>query len=227
MNCPDCRDRLQQWLDARGRDPGASSEPPPLCPACAEWAAAARRLDHGLRLLTPPAPPPLLAGRIVAQVAAERRFRRYRVLFAAGAVAAAATLLLAVWHAQVAAPRPSHGPDARPVAKAPDAPPVEPAPADRVTIQDSVTAAGSAVASLTTRTAGETVEKTKVLLPVVPDPSLSKLDLPPALEPPTRSLREAGEGVSALEPVADSARRAVGLFVRDLSPAEAAPKTGF
>jgi hypothetical protein len=89
-----------------------------------------------------------------------------------------------------------------------------------------VSAAGAAVASLTTRTAGETVERTKVLLPAV-EPSLGKFDLPPALDEPTRSLRGAGEGVTALEPVADSARRAVGLFVRDLSPVEAAPKTGF
>ena len=42
------------------------------------------------------------------------------------------------------------------------------------------------------------------------------------------SLRETGESVTAgLEPVADSARRAVGLFFRELPPMEANPKTGF
>ena len=67
MNCPDCRDRLQQWFDARTRDAASPGEPPALCPACAEWAAAARRLDRGLRLLTPPTPPPYLTDRIVAR----------------------------------------------------------------------------------------------------------------------------------------------------------------
>ena len=101
MNCPDCRDRLQQWLDGRTRD-GATTpgEAPALCPACVEWAAAARRLDRGLRLLNPPAPPPLLADRIVARLRARRRWRRYRLLFAAGVAAVAATLLLAVWQSR-------------------------------------------------------------------------------------------------------------------------------
>ena len=68
--------------------------------------------------------------------------------------------------------------------------------------------AGSAVASLTTRTADETVAKTKVLLPVVVDPSLGKVELTSSVEPAARSLRETGESMTAgLEPVADSARR--------------------
>ena len=98
MNCPDCRDRLQQWLDARTREAATTpGEPPALCPACSEWGAAARRLDRGLRLLAPPAPPAFLTGRIVAQVAAERRRRRTRLFMATGIAAAAATLLLGVW----------------------------------------------------------------------------------------------------------------------------------
>ena len=89
--------------------------------------------------------------------------------------------------------------------------------------------AGSAVAALTTRTADETVAKTKVLMPVMTDPSLAALDLDPSpLDPSARSLRDAGEGVTAgLEPVTDSARRAVGLFLRELPPMDAHPKTGF
>ena len=222
MNCPDCRDRLQQWLDARTREAATTpGEPPALCPACAEWGAAARRLDRGLRLLAPPTPPAFLTSRIVAQVAAERRRRRMRRFLAAGAAAAAATLLLGVWirlHRENPVPAPSPEPPA--LVQAPEPP--------RATLRDSVTEAGSAVAALTTRTADETVANTKSLLPVVTDPTPGKIDLGPPPEPPARSLRETGEGVTAgLAPVADSARRAVGLFLRELPPMEAHPKTGF
>ena len=144
MNCPDCRDRLQQWLDARTREAATTpGEPPALCPACAEWGAAARRLDRGLRLLAPPTPPAFLTSRIVARVAAERRRRRMRRFLAVG----------------VARPRP------RPCSSAcgyvfigrirsrPDRPtlgagPGHPEP-PRATLRDSVTEAGSAVAALT------------------------------------------------------------------------------
>ena len=105
----------------------------------------------------------------------------------------------------------------------------EPAPGPPpTTLRDSMTEAGSAVASLTSRTADETLAKTQGLLPVVTDPSLNALDLGPPLDPQARSLREAGEGVTAgLEPVADSARRAVGLFFRELPPMDTPAKTGF
>ena len=69
--------------------------------------------------------------------------------------------------------------------------------------------------------------KTTTLIPMMVDPSLGKFDLEAPLDPPARSLREAGEGVSVgLEPVADSARRVVGLFLRELPPMDAAPRGG-
>ena len=84
------------------------------------------------------------------------------------------------------------------------------------------------MAALTTRTADETVAKTKGLLPVVTDPIPDKIDPETPTDRPARSLSETGEGVTAgLAPVADSARRAVGLFLRELPPMEARPKTGF
>ena len=220
MNCPDCRDRLQQWFDAR--TPNAA--PPALCSACAEWSAAAGRLDHGLRLLTVPAPPADLADHIIRQVRARRRRRRTRLLFTAGIVAAAATALLAVWFGFPVF-KPTTPIVIPPIAhKAPE--PEPPVPA--VNLRDSVAQAGSAVASLTSRTADETVAKTKVLLPVVVDPSLGKVDLASTVEPTARSLRETGESVTAgLAPVADSARRAVGLFFRELPSMEANPRTGY
>ncbi len=226
MNCPDCRERLQQWLDARTREAAVTpDEPPALCPACSEWGAAARRLDRGLRLLALPTPPAFLTGRIVARVAAERRRRRMHLYLTTGIAAAAATLLLGVW-LRLPRENPVPVPSPRPptLAQAPEPPP-EPS---RATLRDSVAEAGSAVAALTTRTADETVAKTKGLLPVVTDPTLGKIDLEPPPDPSARSLRETGEGVTAgLAPVADSARRAVGLFLRELPPMDAHPKTGF
>lgn len=221
MNCPDCRDRLQQWLDARTREAATTpGEPPALCPACAEWGAAARRFDRGLRLLAPPTPPAFLTGRIVAQVAVGRRRRRTRQFLAAG-VAVAAALLFGVWlrlHRDNPIPAPS--PEPPTLAQAPEPP--------RASLRDSVTEAGSAVAALTTRTADETVANTKSLLPVVTDPTPGNIEPGPPHDPPARSLRETGEGVTAgLAPVADSARRAVGLFLRELPPMETHPKTGF
>ena len=224
MTCPACRDRLQQWLDARPGQAASVPGEPALCPACGDWAAAARRLDRGLRLLPRPSAPWGLADRIVAQIAAERRFRRYRLLFVAGIAATAATLILALWHGlHGSALPPAPVPVPAPMVQTHDPSPIP----TQTTLRDSMAEASSAFASLTTRTTDETVEKTKILLPAV-DPSLGKLDLPSSLDPSARSLRQTGEGVSAgLEPVADSARRAVGLFLRELPPMDGAPKTGF
>ena len=80
------------------------------------------------------------------------------------------------------------------------------------------------MAALTNHTAGETVESTRWLVPKVSAPELPKVDLE-SIEPATGPLREAGEGVSAgLEPVTNSARRAFGLFLRELPPMDEAPK---
>jgi len=216
--CPDCRDRLQQWFDAR--TPGAA---PPVCPACAEWGAAAVRLDCGLRLLAAPVPPAYLTDRIIARLRA--RHRRVRLVFTAGLVAAAATVLLAVWQSfpfGAFSRPPTVVPHA--IVRAPEPEPSVPS----VNLRDSVAQAGSAMASLTSRTADETVAKTKGLLPVVVDASPGKRDSQPSAGAPARSLRDTGESVTAgLEPVADSARRAVSLFFRELPPMEANPKAGF
>src|SRR5260370_41476734 len=87
------------------------------------------------------------------------------------------------------------------------------------TLDQDVEEAGSALAALTRRAAGETLDQSRRLLsdmtPAVrPDEALQ-----PPPEPPTQSLREAGQGVSSgLEPMASSARRAVNLFLRDFQP---------
>jgi hypothetical protein len=97
-------------------------------------------------------------------------------------------------------------------------------PPPSASLRDSVAEAGSAVTSLTRRTADETVGQGQLLLPLLasarqlPEPSPA-----PILPPPVGSLREAGDGMSAsLEPVTASARRAFDLFLREV-PAVAPP----
>ena len=72
--------------------------------------------------------------------------------------------------------------------------------------------------SLTNRTADEVVASTRKLLPSVPAPTFPTLDpMGPIVEPPGRSLVQAGRAVAdGLEPVASSARRAFDLFLRDV-----------
>jgi hypothetical protein len=96
-------------------------------------------------------------------------------------------------------------------------------------LSESVAQAGEALTALTRRTADETVGSTRLLWPVVatPPPMEEPGELPPALSPAARSWREAGQGLSSgLEPVTDSARRALGLFLRDIPDMAPADKSG-
>jgi hypothetical protein len=112
-----------------------------------------------------------------------------------------------------------------------DSPPVSvagrenPAP-ETPSTRESVTEAGEAVASLSRRASEETMEQTRLLWPVAAAPlSFEGIDLQTPLEPPAQSLREAGQNVSSgLEPVTNSARRAVNLFWRELPPVEPGKK---
>ncbi len=211
MNCRAFRELLQRRLDGAATDPAALDGHRKECPQCAGLAAAADRLAAGLPHLAPPAPPPDMTARVVGRVLQDRRARRQRRRrwASAGTLAVAASLLLAiglrVW-------RPG-GPDAPPQ---PAPPPVAQAPAEAATIHESVAEARSAVEALASRTAEEAVARTKGLLPGLGRSPLEPMDVGPPLEAP---LREAGQNVSAgLEPVADFSRRAVGQFLRDLSP---------
>jgi hypothetical protein len=213
MNCRAFHDFVQQRLD------GVVAEPPDgfdehrrACPACAALDGAAGRLAEGLRLLAPPAPPPDLAARVAARVARKRLARPRRRRRVVVPLAVAACLLVAIgtrlwWSRPPAGSRP--GAEPGPVTKK-----QEP-PADPVDLRESVAEAGEAVVSLTSRTAGEAVDRTRWLWPEAPP---TPTPAPPR-EPPARALREAGAGLSAgLDPMTDSARRAVDLFLRDLPP---------
>jgi hypothetical protein len=220
MNCDTAHDLLQQSLD------GMLIESPEWlahlrdCADCRALAAAGRRLQEGLHLLAVPQPPADLAMRIAETVRLDRQRerRRTRRRWAVG-LALAAGLLIALasrfdWRGR---PTGTESQPSLPVVKNPPAPQTKPAP----TLRESAAELGEVFAALTSQTADETVEQTRRLVPNVPSPLWDGFDIRPSVEAPTRPLREAGEGVSeGFEPVATSARRAVGLFLRDLPPME-------
>jgi hypothetical protein len=237
MKCPEFQDRWQRRLD--GERPAVAPDAEQHlaeCPDCRRLEAAARRLEAALRVLPPPeAPSAGLTDRIVAAVLDDRRARlrfRRRVQFVASL--AASLLLIAAGYAYFRSHQePTHPAGPAPVVQGPHVPDGAEPPARAATpsLDDSVAAAGSAVISLTKRTAGETVDETRILLPrTLPSPALvDRRVLPRDLVAgrPAQSLQETGQGMaSGLEPVTTSARRAVDLFLNELPPMESGQKPG-
>ena len=190
---PAWQNLLQEYFD------GDRSDVPALPESSADREAL-HRLLAGMARLAPPAPPADLAARITASLNQEaRRHRRWRFAPAAGLVVAASLLLLIgtrlSWPVR-------------------EVPPTTTAVVRAEPFRDSLGRAGSALSSLTTRSAETTVENTSSLLPLVNAPSMPAM---PTLEPPLEPFVEASAGVSTgLAPVTDSAQRAVRLFLRDL-----------
>lgn len=218
MNCEVAQELLQQSLD------GTLIESPEWlahlrhCADCRALASAGRRLQDGLRLLTAPVPAADLAQRIAECVRLDHRARRRARQRWAVSLALAAGLLLALglrldWRGR-SPERVEKTPE--PVAKNLAAPREKAAP----TLRESAAELGEVFAALSNQTAEETVGQTRRWASNVPSPALPKVDLT-AMGPPAHPFLEAGEGVSeGLEPVTTSARRAVGLFLRELPPME-------
>ena len=199
---PRWQDQLQEFLDGEGRGV-------PIAPSARDRDAV-ERLVNGLDRLTPPAPPADLGIRITARLQAEardrHRWQRSRFAPLIGLVAAASLLLFLGFRL------------ASPVRDVPT-------PPDTLTqtepFRDSIGRAGTALASLTTQTAETTVENSSSLFPLVSPQALPTM---PTIEPNVEPFREATTGVSTgLEPVTDSARRAVRLFMRDLPVVRSTP----
>jgi hypothetical protein len=223
MNCARAHDLLQQSLD------GAWIESPEWlahlreCADCRALASAGRCLQDGLRQRVAPLPPPDLGTRIVECMLRDRRTARRRVRrYCVAGFALAAGLLIALmlrfdWRRPTSA---IQNLPTEPVTKNAPIPAEKPSP----TLRESAAELGELFASLTNQTADETLGQTRYWVANVPSPALPKVELS-TLETPTRPLREAGEGVSeGLEPVTTSARRAVGLFLRELPPMETEAK---
>jgi hypothetical protein len=224
MNCFEFHQLLQLRLDGEVFDRRGWDRHIGECAECRLRDLAVQQLEAGLQRHRPCAPPPSLAGRIADQILAEQRvIRRYRRGLATAALVAASLVLAAYAGTNWLWPR-QHGvaPSEPGVARVPPAATV-PAPSfDR-----SVEEAGVALVGLVGRTAGETVDTSRFLLPgSMPGTSAAGFWQAP-LEPPVQSLREAGQGVSqGLEPVATSARRAVNLFFGEIKPSKSERKSG-
>ncbi len=219
MNCSLAHEWLQRSLDGESVD----ESPRWLahlreCPDCAVLAEAAQRLRQGLQRWPNPSPPRGLEARIVETIFLDRRRRMRRRWVTGFALAAGIVLALIVrFHGMRLSPSIERVPDES--ASVPLLPKEETAP----TLRDSAAELGEVFTSLTSQTANETVEQTRRWVSQVPSPTLPKVDLLSA-ESTARPLREAGQGVSeGLEPVTNSARRAVGLFLRELPPMDAEP----
>ncbi len=216
MNCTEFQETLNLLLDGQAVDRTAFDQHAAACPQCREWQVAAERLQLGLRLFPSIASPVGLSQRIVSQVLRDRRQRLLRQRSFAWAGALAASLMLALGgyvrlqtsrEAEIAARANVPVPEVEQPATVVAAP----------SLRDSVAEAGNAVVSLTRRTADDTVEQTRFLLTVPIPPMDDATALQETLDTPTRSLREAGQGVSAgLEPITNSARRAFDLFLREV-----------
>lgn len=213
MNCQEFEDLLQRRLDGDLASAADVDEHLTSCPSCRALEVATVRLERGLRALTTEQPPANLAGRIVFDVLSQQRgAQRRRRLALVGSLAAGLLLAFLIGRTWPEATPPAPAPQPELVVKVEQPPAIAP-------LNQSVGEAGSALASLLSRTADETMNQGRMLLPdSVPAPMMVD-DWQPTFESPALPLREAGQGVSAgLEPVASSARRAFNLFLREIPP---------
>jgi len=242
MNCPESQDLWQWRLDGKPpADAAALEEHLAGCSACRELHAAARRWEQVFRAADRPVAPAGLGDRIVDRFLSERRsglrWRRRAVVAAALAACFLGVVALGsrLWFAgprpvpvplPVAKEYPRRDAPSPRLAESEHRPPAGPA---APSLDESVKDAGSALVALTRRTAHETLGQGRLLLPNVSPPmARPRPDLwQQTVEQPALSLREAGAGVSTgLEPVADSARRAVDMFLQEIPPVPPAGRPG-
>jgi hypothetical protein len=154
-----------------------------------------------------PQPAPELTDRIVSSVLFDRRRRQTRRRIVARAAALAAGILVVLF-ASEQRPGQEHKVEPEVIVKGPgETPP---------SLRKTLTQASSAVVESARRQVNEAVSSTLRLVPPV---EALPMDDEWQLEPALRPLQEASQGVAAgLDPVAEKARRAFALFVRDLSP---------
>ena len=228
---PDCaghQESLNRFLDG---DAGAFSRAETVhrvsCPTCQSEHLAARRLQLLLERRDPINLPGDARDRLVAIVMNDRptpwvrRTLVARRVISVLAVAACVTLALAFVVRWAERPRRDVLGPASPSAVA-----LVPKPTP-VTLDGSLTDAGAAIASLTRRTAEQTIEPARKLLASSADATRFNADpLPGTLEPATQSLSEIRQGaVAGFEPVTRSASRAVSMFLREL-PIDGERKSG-
>jgi len=205
--CAAAQEALQRLLDGEAEwDSGEAAGHRASCVACREELTLARTFSR-----TPPAVvvPAELAPRILsASLSAHRRRRIQR--WAAAGLALAASVVIAI--IVLRPPQPVQ-PDPERVVSIPPAKPDPDPPIPQKPLGDSVSEARDAFVSLTKRTATEPRDRISQLMP---EPKLPNgPDAGEGLEP----LADARTGAArSVEPMRDSARRAVNFFLRAADP---------
>jgi hypothetical protein len=225
MNCSEFQDCLQQRLDGDTSADGVEIERHVAgCQSCRELQSAAMRLIRALETQAAAAPPDRMSDQLVSllldEAALQNQARKLWSRRLIGTAAVAACLLVAIalgraWWRTRPGPSPPSA-DAL-VKKEEKSIPQQTGPS--INIRD----AGGTLVALVNRTADETVGQGRVLLPqTISAPTLQvPQDWQSSLDPETQSLRQAQEGVvTGFEPVTGSARRAVNLFLREITPME-------
>ena len=185
------------------------------CADCRDELTLARSMS---RVFAPVVVPSELSARVLkASVSAHRR--RQRIRWAGAALALAASVLIAVIALR---PGPTPSPTPSPIADREPTPVVviplhqqndTPELVKEKPLGESVSEAADAIVSLTRRTASEPKERITVLLPEPRLPGPGQPD--ERLDP----LADAGTGAArSVEPLKDSARRALNFFVRAADP---------
>jgi hypothetical protein len=227
MNCPEQFEYLQKYLDCKqARDwPFELEQHLAGCASCRNLFQAARVLESGLKGLPFPEAAPDLSGRIVAGVLADRKMRLLRRRVYVGLAAAAAVLLaLMPLLNGFFTPAPDNN-TVTPVVVHDPAPPrnkVTPAKEnDKVKPNELSPSLGrqmDEVRSTVAALAGGTKERASSWIHSAAElaPAKNAANMTDPMLDAGQPLLETGSVVSVgLQPVADSAQRAVGYFARE------------
>jgi hypothetical protein len=221
MNCPECADAIQRYLDGDEPVPAVApawQEHLQTCGRCRRDFAAAQALRQGLRELPRPEVPVTLPARLVELVDRDRRFRgRLGWWRNAWILATAASLLAFVGYNLIPRETPPN-----PVGPLVDNKQVSPEPkkADAAPRTEDATKAVTALAQSVQENSSAPLS---VLLnhanPLERTPKVAQIDAEP-LEPAmqaAQSLRSAGRSMAeTFEPMANSARQAALFFAREI-----------
>ncbi len=177
------------------------------CDDCRVLADSARSLTKGCDLLSRSTTPRDFAADVIPAIIAERRRERFfRRTMATAALAASVFAAIALWY-------PTR-PNDRAVTHR--EPALEPNHVKPPAVEDSLREAGTAFVSLTKRTAIETLTPARNLLA-----GIELSDAIPEIDPP----RPDGPPVaSPIAPIANTARRAINLFIRDVGGLAPSPQ---
>jgi predicted anti-sigma-YlaC factor YlaD len=215
MNCLECQDLMQRRLDGEALLAPEMDAHLASCPECRIWQASSVRLLEGVQKLPAAKPPVGFSQRLTGLVLRAREQRRRRVRWVVGAAVAASILLILMLNGN--RPTPDGPNPAADIAKK------DPPPRFKETqgLNPTLDEVRTAVASLTDRVAKSTKENTQILLnvanPMDVAPQGKAGDAP--LDAYVKTVSGAGQGVSdAVQPVTQSAQRAVTYFFRGIPP---------